>query len=165
MSLAETPIQPGTIGGSLHRIVESQVQVATSRLCASLEDADLLEAMLDAKSKPRRRAGTEHLHYLLATPFRYPPLRHGSRFGSTTERGVWYGSEEIETAMAEVAFYRLLFLAGTQAEIPHTESQHTLYAADVATDFGCDLTLPRVTAAHPELFDGIPLDQVSVSMT
>src|SRR5207245_1957253 len=59
-----------------------------------------------------------HLHYLLFTPFRYgAPYPAGSRFrraGLTP--GVFYGSEDAATAIAEMAFHRLLFFA----ESPHT---------------------------------------------
>ena len=54
-----------------------------------------------------------HLHYLLATPFRYgSPYPRGSRFrraGLTP--GVYYASGTAGTAIAETAFYRLLFFA------------------------------------------------------
>lgn len=70
--------------GELVRVVENQEQIATTALVDDLQEQALLEEMLD-DAKPRRRPGTEGLHYLLATPFRYPPLRHGSRFGQRSE--------------------------------------------------------------------------------
>ncbi|MCV6615090.1 MAG: RES family NAD+ phosphorylase [Cellvibrionaceae bacterium] len=39
----------------------------------------------------------------MSTPFRYPPLAYGSRFGSTLERGIFYASQELATAFAESA--------------------------------------------------------------
>jgi hypothetical protein len=97
------------------RVVESQHQVSTRKLVDSAAEQELLETLVDTV-KPRAAVGGR-LHYLLSTPFRYPPLRHGSRFGSRQERGLWYGAMEQRTAFAEVAYYRLLFLEGTHATL------------------------------------------------
>src|SRR5256885_1417592 len=43
---------------------------------------------------------------LCPAPFRSPPLRYGSRFGTVSQRSIWYGGEELETALGETAFYR-----------------------------------------------------------
>ncbi len=63
------------------------------------------------ETKPEIPDERRHLDYLLATPFRYGPVYpHGSRFrraGKTS--GVFYAAEKVETAVAELAFYRLLF--------------------------------------------------------
>jgi hypothetical protein len=40
-----------------------------------------------------------------------------TRFGSRSERGLWYGSERLPTAFAEVAYYRILVLEGTAAPL------------------------------------------------
>ena len=84
------------------RVVESQHQVSTRKLVDSNEEQALLEDLIDGV-KPRDITGGK-LHYLLSTPFRYPPLKHGSRFGHRHERGIWYGSTERRTAFAEVAY-------------------------------------------------------------
>ena len=44
------------------------------------------------------RAGTEDT--LLSTPFRYPPLPYGSRFGRRHEHGIYYGSKRLDTNLA-----------------------------------------------------------------
>jgi hypothetical protein len=72
-------------------MVESQQQIATSSLVDDLAEQALLEELIE-RSKPPLRSGTERLHYLLATPFRYPPLRHGSRFGGRFEPSLLYGA-------------------------------------------------------------------------
>jgi len=95
------------------RVVEAQHQVSTRKLVDSAEEQALLEDLIDRVKPPDATGG--RLHYLLFTPFRYPPLAHGSRFGGRHERGIWYGSVERRSAFAEVAYYRLLFLEGTQA--------------------------------------------------
>jgi hypothetical protein len=118
--------------------VEAQHRVATRKLVDSLEDQALLEQILD-ESKPPAREDTANLDYLLATPFRYPPLRHGSRFGARTERGIWYGAEEQRTVFAETAYYRLLFLDGTGADLGTLELALTVYRVPVAAARGLDL--------------------------
>jgi hypothetical protein len=65
--------------------------VSTRKLVSSDAEQQVLESLIDAAKPPDPTAG--RLHYLLATPFRYPPLRHGSRFGARSERGIWYGAE------------------------------------------------------------------------
>ena len=97
------------------RVVESQHRVSTRKLVDSAAEQELLEALVDGVKPPS--VGGPRLHYLLSTPFRYPPLRHGSRFGTRTERGLWYGALLPRTAFAEVAYYRLLFLAGSHAAL------------------------------------------------
>lgn len=125
-------------------MVEAQHRVSTLRLVDDLAEQEVLEELLDRRAKPPAPSGAEFdgLHYLLATPFRYPPLRHGSRFGARTERSIWYGAEEIRTALAEVAYYRLLFLAGSTAPIAHVASEHSAFRASVATARGLDLLAP-----------------------
>jgi hypothetical protein len=76
----------------------------------------------------------------LFTPFRYPPLRHGSRFGVKTERGIWYGSQTLPTCFAEVAYYRLVFLEGTAADLSPLLVELTSFQAVIRTTRGLDLT-------------------------
>jgi hypothetical protein len=96
--------------GSIWRIVENQEQAATRRITRSADEQSRLEELLD-NNKPPYLPGTEQLHWLLKTPFRYPPLRHGSRFGTAFQPGILYGSRELATAMTESAVYLWLFRA------------------------------------------------------
>src|SRR5690625_4094619 len=98
-------------------MVESQEQVATSRLVASLARQAVLEELLEA-SKPPVPLEVTGLGYLLATPFRYPPLRHGSRFGSRDEPSLFYGSRGLPPLLAEVAYYRFVFWKGMSRPPP-----------------------------------------------
>jgi hypothetical protein len=125
--LAAAPPRP--LSGTLRRLVESQEQVATMQLVSSLKHQAQLEEMLEA-TKPPRRKGTEHLHYLLATPFRYPPLKHGSRFGKRSEPSLFYGSLETRTVLAEAAYYRFVFWYGMATPpAKKLDTQHTLFEA------------------------------------
>jgi hypothetical protein len=142
------------VAGTLLRLVESQEQVATSQLVSTLDRQVALEDMLEA-TKPPYRQLSEGLHYLLATPFRYPPLNHGSRFGSRFEPSLFYGSQETRTVLAEAAFYRFYFWSGmAQAPQGKLDTQHTLFEAAYKTTQGFKLqSQPFVTysaeLSHP----------------
>lgn len=120
------------------RAVESQHQVSTRKLVDSDTEQQVLEELIEGVKPPEPTRG--RLHYLLFTPFRYPPLQHGSRFGSRQERGIWYGAESVRSAFAEAAYYRLLFLAGTRADLGLIEVQLTTFQVTVRTRRGVDLT-------------------------
>jgi hypothetical protein len=120
------------------RVVESQHHVSTRKLVDSIEEQALLEQLIDTAKPPDRHSG--RLHVLLSTPFRYPPLPHGSRFAQRHERSLWYGSEERRTAFAELAYYRLVFLEGTHANLDGVATWHTAFTVRVRTERGVDLT-------------------------
>ena len=90
----EHHIQP--IAGQGYRLVESQESVATTEIVSNLEKQAILEDMIDNESKPGYCTGTEDLHYLLSTPFRYPPLQHGSRFGNKDHTTVMSACRKVE---------------------------------------------------------------------
>ena len=130
------------LAGTLRRLVESQEQVATNQLVSSLTRQSQLEEMLEA-TKPALRPGTEDLHYLLAAPFRYPPLKHGSRFGKRTESSLFYGSWGTRTVLAEAAFYRFVFWHDMETPPPgKLDTQHTLFGAEYRTERGLQLQQP-----------------------
>lgn len=123
------------------RVVETQHLVSTRKLVDSLAEQELLEDMIDQVKAPARQGPEfEGLHYLLSTPFRYPPLRHGSRFGTCQEPSLWYGTLHEHTALAEVAYYRLVFLRGSAAPIERIEAELSSFRIPVATDHAIDLT-------------------------
>lgn len=118
------------------RMVEAQHISSSRDLVESREEHDLLEELLE-NSKQKI---ADNKHYLIFTPFRYPPLKYGSRFGNTYEQSLWYGSINLETALAEVAFYRLKFFADTSAELDYIEIPMTAFKAYVKAEKGVDLT-------------------------
>ena len=59
------------------RAVEAQHQVSTRKLVDTAAEQELLEELIETAKPPDITGG--RVHYLLSTPFRYPPLRHGSR--------------------------------------------------------------------------------------
>jgi hypothetical protein len=123
------------------RLVEAQHIVSTLRLVDSLEEQQVLEELLE-DTKPRIPPECEHLDYLLATPFRYAPYPTGSRFrppGRTA--GVFYCSVAVETAVAEIAFYRLLFFAESpDTPMPRNPAEFTAFSVAIATPLAIDLT-------------------------
>ncbi|MCP3981549.1 MAG: RES family NAD+ phosphorylase [bacterium] len=122
-------------------MVEGQHVVATRKLVDSAEDHEILERLIEG-SKPPLPSDIDGngLHYLLTTPFRYPPLSHGSRFATRHEPSLWYGSARPRTAFAETAYYRLLFLEGTAAEIEPVSVELSLFRVSLRTSRGVDLT-------------------------
>lgn len=132
-----------TISDEFVRIVESQQQIATTRIVDTLEEQAILESMLET-TKPPLLDSPEQLHYLLATPFRYPPLRHGSRFGSRFEPSLLYGSKSVETVLIECSYYRFLFWNG-MSEPPKSKkfiTEHTLFAGRYYSEQGLLLHKP-----------------------
>ena len=138
--LEHAPLEP--LGGSVLRLVESQEQIATVRLVGSLAEQAVLEDLLEA-SKPRTPRPAADLHYLLATPFRYPPLRYGSRFGRRTEPSLFYASRELSAVLAESAYYRFVFWSGMETSPPAPlTTQHSLFGTKIATGRGLRLQHP-----------------------
>jgi RES domain len=127
----------------LWRTVETQYKASTMRLTDSLEEQELLEDILN-RSKPPIPAECAGFHYLIYTPFRYAPYPVGSRFRRAGQReGAFYGSEEIRTAVAEMAFYRLLFLIESPDTIlPSAPVEHTVFSVGCSSERLIDLTLP-----------------------
>jgi hypothetical protein len=137
------------LAGTLLRLVESQEQVATAHLLGNLEEQSVLEDMLEAQKPPVPAEGSG-LHYLLSTPFRYPPLRWGSRFGSRFEPSLLYGSQAVRTMLAEAAFYRFVFWSGMVTPPPSGRllTQHTSLAAEYRARAGLRLQHEAFAAWH-----------------
>ena len=137
------------LSGQAWRVVEAQHVVSTRKLVDNLDEQAILEDLIEGAKPPL--PGGSKLHWLLSTPFRYPPLRHGSRFGDTLHRGIWYGSDAVACGLAEVAYYRLVFLEGTAADL-RLETEMTVFAASYATRAGVDLTRKPFDAFAKSLF-------------
>jgi len=114
------------------------------KLVDTLEEQELLEFVVE-ETKPQVPPECRHLHYLLFTAFRYgAPYPAGSRFrraGLTP--GVFYGSDDAATAVAEMAFHRLLFFAESpKTPWPLNAGEYTTFSVDFRTAAGLDLTKP-----------------------
>ena len=111
------------------RAVEAQHIAATRRLVDSLAEQALLEEILDESKPPEEKSG---LHYLLATPFRYPPWQRGSRFRSPADPGVFYAAEERRTACAELGYWRWRFVTDSHGLSGLGPAPQTLFRVRVA---------------------------------
>jgi len=126
------------------------------KLVDTLDEQSALELLVDA-TKPPLPPECRHLHYLLATPFRYgAPYPSGSRFrraGLTP--GVFYASRTPATAIAEMTFHRLLFFADSpQTPWPIDAGDLTAFSVRFQTPAAIDLAAPpfdvdRVRWTHP----------------
>ena len=143
-----------TLTGNIFRVVESQEKVATNALVDTLEEQALLEDMIE-QTKPAIPSFAHDFSYLLFTPFRYPPLKHGSRFGGRFEPGLFYGSRTLTTALAETAFYRLHFWFDMSVPPPagKIKTQHTAFTAQIKTDKGLKLQTPPFSKFEMNLTD------------
>ncbi len=128
------------------RGVEAQHVVSTMRLVDSAEEQQVLEQMLEG-SKPPLPDMKSQKHYLLSTPFRYRP-QHPSRFRRAGTLGVWYGSEELYAACAEVAYWRHRFILDS-VPLSKTEllTEHTFFQAEVSGT-AIDLMSPPWVKSH-----------------
>lgn len=131
------------------RMVEAQHISSSRDLVDSREEHDLLEELLE-NSKPRI---ANSKHYLIFTPFRYPPLKYGSRFGNTFEQSLWYGSINLHTVLAEIAFYRLKFFADTSADLEYIEIPMAAFKAYIQTENGIDLTTSQFKKYQDKIFN------------
>lgn len=141
-----------TLEGLIHRMIESQEVVATRHIVSDLAKQDLLESMLEDFSKPSPAHFPAHRHYLLSTPFRYPPLKYGSRFGTRTQPSLFYGAKQRETVLAESAYYRFVFWQD-MCEPPKSaiEAQHTMFCVGYCSTRGVDLTDESLASVQPAL--------------
>ncbi|MCC2099287.1 MAG: RES family NAD+ phosphorylase [Hyphomicrobiales bacterium] len=134
--------------GPCWRLVEAQHYVSTLKLTDTLAEQSLLEELIE-DTKPAIPPECRDLDFLLATPFRYgATYPNGSRFrraGRTP--GVYYAAETPTTAVAEMAFYRLLFFAESpQTPWPDVAAEYTAFAAQISTARVLDLTTEPLSA-------------------
>ncbi len=132
---------------------------STMKLVDTPDEQDILERLIE-ETKPAVPPECRHLSYLLFTPFRYQPYPHGSRFrraGWTP--GVYYASAAEGTAVAEMAFYRLLFFLESPAtpwpvDPPHFHAFEARYAVERMLD----LTQPPLSRDGQSWEDPIGYD-------
>ena len=123
------------LAGICWRLVEAQYHVSTLKLVDSVAEQELIENLIEM-TKPPLPLECRDLHYLLSTPFRYGAVYpNGSRFrrAGMTE-GVFYASETPQTAVAEMAFYRLLFFADSpNTPWPANPAEYTAFSTEYRT--------------------------------
>lgn len=146
--------------GSGWRAVEAQHQVASMRLARGRpEEQAVLEQILE-EAKPPMPASTRGLHWLLATPFRYPPPPYGSRFRRPFDPGVFYAGEDRRTACAEAGYWRLRFWLDSEGLRDRRSAiALTLFQCHARTPRALDLTRPPLAEdesvwRHPSDYSG-----------
>ncbi len=139
--------------GRVIRMVEGQHRIATNRLADNAADQAVLEALAD-EVKPALPEAARTLPWLLAAPFRYG-LGRPSRFrGADVLPGIFYAAEDIATAVAETAYWRLVAFARSPGfRRPRTPTPMSAFAVLVASDLAVDLTqapfTPETRWTHP----------------
>ena len=128
--------------GRCWRVVEAQNQISTTKLTDTAAEQHALELLIE-QTKPPVPPECRHLNSLLSTPFRYgAPYPRGSRFrkaGPTS--GVFYGSAESPTAIAELCFHRLLFFSESpDTKWPGDAGEYTAFAVEYSAPRSIDLT-------------------------
>lgn len=122
------------LDGVVLRLVEQQGAPATRRITDSLDEQAWLEDFLET-SKPELPSAEECAvrHRLLLTPFRYRK-RHGSRFATRWERGMFYGSRSRFGCLLEGAYYELVFQNGPERPFPRSSAMRkVLFHVEVRT--------------------------------
>jgi hypothetical protein len=131
-------------------MVEAQHHISTMKLVDNADEQRTLEELLD-RSKPPVPVECRDHHWLLFTPFRYD-AGSDSRFrraGRTP--GVFYAAEAVETSVAEIAFWRLLFFIESPATPwPSNPLELTAFQARYATQLCIDLTIPPYDTRRAE---------------
>jgi RES domain len=118
---------------ALWRAVEAQHVASTMALVDSIEEQHVLERLLD-DTKPAVPAAAAHLHWLLFTPFRYPPPPGGSRFRGPNDPGVFYGADAIRTACAELGYWRWRHLLDSPALNAMPTKAQTVFQVKIRID-------------------------------
>ncbi len=128
------------LDGVVLRLVEQQGAQATRRIADSLDEQAWLEDFLET-SKPELPSAEECVvrHRLLLTPFRYRK-RHGSRFATRWDRGLFYGSRSRWGCLLEGAYYELVFQDGPEQPFPRGSAMRkALFHVQMRTERGLKL--------------------------
>jgi hypothetical protein len=133
--------------GVVHRITDRQGQSGTADLVDGLREQARLEQLIETVKPPipsdwpeARDGRPLPSHRLLLTPFRYPPLESGSRFGRAHQRHLFYGARALETALAERAFHALRQLEGSPLPAgARIQRQQTAFSVAITVERGLAL--------------------------
>lgn len=135
--------------GAVKRMVERQESSATASISDDPQEHELLEALIE-RSKPGEL--NANVHYLLGTPFRYPPLLFGSRFGSRSERWIFYASLDVDTCLRECSYYRFLLLFDMDVPPPNPiAAEHTMFSVELESNRCVNLGADTWNAYRDEL--------------
>jgi len=151
----ERQIKP--LSGSVYRIVENQQPIANSSIVDTLAEQSVLEEMLKVSVMGSKNnvenKNPKTCHYLLSAPFREPPLKHGSRFGTRQYPSIFYGASELKGALTEHAYYRFIFASSITGPWPSETllSSHTVFSVKYHTPLGIKLNSPPFNTFERDL--------------
>ncbi|AFY27446.1 RES domain-containing protein [Cyanobium gracile PCC 6307] len=139
------PLLPLT--GALVRITDRQGESGTADLVDGLLEQARLEQLIDTVKPPipcdwadASEGRPMPSHPLLLTPFRYPPLISGSRFGRPHQRHLFYGARSLETALAERSFHALRMLEDSPLpEGARLQRLQTAFSVEITAKRGLSL--------------------------
>ncbi|KQT31173.1 hypothetical protein ASG29_14400 [Sphingomonas sp. Leaf412] len=140
--------------GRVIRVVEAQHRIATNRLARDARDQALLEALAD-EVKPLLPEAARTLPWLLAAPFRYGYGRPSRFRPADSWPGILYAAEDVETAVTEAAWWRLVGFARSPGfRRPRTPTPMSAFSVRVRTPRALDLTHGPLAApgrwTHPD---------------
>ena len=129
-----------SLNGIVMRLVEQQGAQATRRITDSVDEQAWLERFLDNnKTDLPDQEECPLRHELLLTPFRYH-RRHGSRFATRWQRGLFYGSRSRFGCLLEAAYYTLVFQNGPESPFPkNSATRKTLFHVEITATKGLKL--------------------------
>lgn len=150
------PLVP--LSGAVVRITDRQGESGTADLVEGLLEQARLEQLIETVKPPipcdwpeASESRPMPSHPLLLTPFRYPPLISGSRFGRAHQRHLFYGARALETALAERSFHALRMLEDSPLpEGARLQRLQTAFSVEITADRGLSLQThltPEVLAA------------------
>lgn len=134
------------LGRVVHRITARQGQSGTADLVDGLREQARLEQLIEGVKPPIPSDWPEAgkrgplPHRLLLTPFRYPPLESGSRFGRAHQPHLFYGARALETALAERAFHALRQLEDSPLPAgSRIQREQTAFSVQISAERGLAL--------------------------
>lgn len=139
----------GSYSGRVIRVVEAQHRISTNRLAANADDQAMLEALAD-QVKPALPESARALPWLLASPFRYGLGRQSRLRAPDVLPGIFYASEDVETAVTEAGYWRLVAFSRSPGFIlPTTPTPMSAFSVKVTADRAIDLTKGALSQKSP----------------
>jgi hypothetical protein len=140
--------------GAVMRLTDRQGESGTADLVNGLLEQARLEQLINTVKPPIPSDWPEASadrpmpsHPLLLTPFRYPPLISGSRFGRVHQQHLFYGARALETALAERSFHALRMLEDSPLpQGARVQRLQTAFSVEINAERG--LALQRHLAAE-----------------
>ena len=103
------------VDARVYRWIEGDDDIGIVKMADGVGNQNRLDELIDS-TKPAIDKSSRH--YLIKTPFRYPPLKYGSRFGTTLMPSYFYASNSTAGALAEAAYYH--FLLNSDLKVPYS---------------------------------------------